>query len=114
MTRDELGEKGIKRSVQLRVKNRFELTQSVPELDPGVAMHLPRLPGNVSFVEGWGLGVAWMSNERESTRVVDSVDQRLRVICQRGDVPVGVEHQEMILVRVTILVMDLLPNQKQN
>jgi len=38
----------------------------------------------------------------------------LGIIRQRGNVPIGVKHQQMILLRVTVLVVDFLSDQEQD
>jgi hypothetical protein len=96
------------------MKDRLELTQTVPELDAGIAMHVPGFPGNIRFVEGGGLRVARVGDKRQATGFGDSVDEGLRIVCQGSDVPGGVEDQQMILLWHPVLVMDFLTDQEQD
>jgi hypothetical protein len=111
---DELGEEGIERAMQFGRDDCLKFAQSVPELDAGVIAYIPGFPGDIVSLKAGASGSLRMGNEGESARVVDSVDEGLRIVCQVGYIAVGVEHQQVVLLRVTVLVVDLLSNQEQD
>ena len=55
-----------------------------------------------------------MSDEGHPFRFAHSVHQPLRVMGEGGDVTVGVEDQQVVLLRYQSLVVDLLPDQEQD
>ncbi len=55
-----------------------------------------------------------MSDEGQAAGVIHAVDERLRIVCQMGQIAVGVEHQQVVLLRITVLVVDLLSDQEQD
>jgi hypothetical protein len=55
-----------------------------------------------------------MRNETDSACFGDSVYECLWVICQAGEVSIGIEHQQVVLLRDPVLVVDFLSNQEQD
>ena len=111
---DELREERVKHSLELGAGDHFELAQAVPQFDAGVALHIPIHPGDIVLTEGGRFRVSGMGDEADAPRRGNTVDQRLRVVCQTGKVPVRVEHQQVVLLRDPILVVDFLSNQEQD
>src|SRR5262245_39896520 len=110
---DELRKEGIKQAMQFCGNYGLEFAQSIPELDTSVVLNIPGLPGNVSLFKSWCFRVFGMCNEADSTSIPDAVDQCLWVIGQGGKISVGVEDQQVVFLRVPVLVVNLLSNQEQ-
>ncbi len=52
--------------------------------------------------------------EGQPAGLADGIDQQLRVFREGGHIPLGADGQDMVLLRLALLVMDLLPHQQQD
>src|SRR5688572_11156735 len=55
-----------------------------------------------------------MSDETNPTCIMHAINKRLWIIRQGCQVTVGVEEQQVVLLRVAVLIVDLLSDQKQD
>ena len=55
-----------------------------------------------------------MGNERQPTAVLDRIDDSLRFVGERSQLASCAECQQVVLLRVAVLVVQLLPDQHQH
>ncbi|RJP46527.1 MAG: hypothetical protein C4583_18825 [Anaerolineaceae bacterium] len=89
----------------------FELAEVIPKFDASVALRFPVFPGDVGFAEERSGGLVRMGKEADAARLAYRVDERLRVVCEGGEVAVRAEDEQVVFLRVARLIVDFLPDE---
>lgn len=111
---DQARGKGVPHPVQFCGNEGLELAETVPDFDAGKSLHRPVLPGNVGLLERRRGRIGQVGHECKSAGILHDAHEVCRIGGQGCHLGSGSQDQQVILLRVAVLVMHFLADEHED